>query len=143
MNNGRDIRWQQRFDHYCKALAQFTKFMDKGELNRLEELGLIRSFEYNHELAWKTLRDFLEAKGATQIYGSIDVSREAFKLGLLGDSEQAGMVWLDMITKCKLTSHAYHQETAQEIVHAIQQEYFAAFVALHERLQGLMTDEPC
>jgi len=138
-----DIRWIQRFDNYCRALAQLTKFIDKGELNELEEQGLIQSFEYTHELAWKTLKDFLEGKGSAKIYGSKDASREAFKLGLLGDSEQAGMMWLDMITKRNLTSHTYNEETAQEIVHAIQQEYFAAFVALRERLQGLVADESC
>ena len=106
---GSDIRWIQRFGNYCRALAQLTKFIDKGELNALEEQGLIQSFEYTHELAWKTLKDLLEAKGSTKIYGSKDASHEAFKLGLLGDSEHAGMMWLDMITKRNLTSHAYNE----------------------------------
>lgn len=136
-----DIRWIQRFDNYCKALAQLTKFMDKGELNELEEQGLIQAFEYTHELAWKTLKDFLESKGYTTIYGSKDVTREAFRLGLLGESEHAGMTWMDMIAKRNLTSHTYNEETAQEIVHAIEEEYFPAFIALHDRLRGLVDDE--
>jgi len=141
--NGADIRWIHRFDNYCKALAQLTRFIDKGELNELEEQGLIQSFEYTHELAWKTLKDFLESKGLTEIYGSKDASREAFKLGLLGDSEHAGMMWLDMIEKRNLTSHTYNEDTAKEIVMAIQQDYFDAFVALRSRLQGLADDESC
>ena len=140
MSDG-DIRWIQRFDNFCKALAQMTKFMDKGELNELEEQGLIQSFEYNHELAWKTLKDFLEAKGSSNLYGSKDVSREAFKLGLLGDSEQDGLLWLDMIEKRNLTSHTYNEKTAQEIVQAITNDYFQSFVALRERLQALASDE--
>ncbi|MDQ6953460.1 MAG: nucleotidyltransferase substrate binding protein [Mariprofundaceae bacterium] len=96
-----DIRWIQRFDNYCRALNQLTKFMEKGELNELEEQGLIQAFEYNHELAWKTLKDFLESRSSMKFYGSKDVSREAFKLGLLGESEHAGVMWLDMIEKCK------------------------------------------
>jgi len=137
----KDVRWIQRFENYCKALAQLTKFMEKGELNELEEQGLIQSFEYNHELAWKTLKDFLESKGFTKLYGSKDVSREAFKLGLLGDSEQAGMLWLDMIEKRNLTSHTYNEATAKEIITAIQHDYFDAFVALREHLQSLVDDE--
>ena len=140
MSDG-DIRWIQRFDNFCKALAQMTKFMDKGELNELEEQGLIQSFEYNHELAWKTLKDFLEFKGSSKLYGSKDVSREAFKLGLLGDNEQDGLLWLDMIEKRNLTSHTYNEKTAQEIVQAIRNDYFQSFVALHERLQALASDE--
>jgi len=139
--NHSDIRWIQRFDNYCRALNQLTKFMEKGELNELEEQGLIQSFEYNHELAWKTLKDFLQSKGTTKLYGSKDVSREAFNLGLLGDSEQAGFLWLDMIEKRNLTSHTYNEDTAQEIVSAIKNDYFNAFVALREHLQGLVDDE--
>ncbi len=136
-----DIRWIQRFDNFCKALAQMTRFMDKDELNELEEQGLIQSFEYNHELAWKTLKDFLEAKGLSQLYGSKDVSREAFKQGLLGDSEQDGLLWLDMIEKRNLTSHTYNEKTAKEIVQAIKNDYFQHFVALRERLQALANHE--
>jgi len=136
-----DIRWIQRFDNYCRALSQLTKFMEKGDLNELEEQGLIQSFEYTHELAWKTLKDFLESKGSTKIYGSKDASREAFKLGLLGDSEELGMMWLDMIEKRNLTSHTYNESTASEIVTAIQHKYYHAFVALAEHLKVLVDDE--
>ena len=55
-----DIRWEQRFANYRKALAQLQKFIDKGELSELEKQGLIKAFEYTYELAWKTLKDFLE-----------------------------------------------------------------------------------
>lgn len=139
--NNVDIRWLQRFDNYCRALAQLTKFIDKGELNELEEQGLIQSFEYTHELAWKTLKDFLESRGVANIYGSKDASREAFKLGLLGESESVGMIWLDMIEKRNLTSHTYNESTARDIVSAIRQDYFSAFVSLRERLQVLVTNE--
>jgi hypothetical protein len=36
--------------------------MERDSLNELEEQGLIKVFGYNHELAWKTLKDFLEYK---------------------------------------------------------------------------------
>lgn len=41
-----DICWKQRFANYQSALAQLTKFIDKGELNELEEQGLIQAFEF-------------------------------------------------------------------------------------------------
>ena len=47
MNTPReDIRWQQRFRNFQKALAQLQKFTEKGQLNELEEQGLIKAFEY-------------------------------------------------------------------------------------------------
>ncbi|MDT8447680.1 MAG: nucleotidyltransferase substrate binding protein [bacterium] len=137
----KDIRWIQRFSNFKKALAQLNQFIAQGQLNDLEKQGLIQAFEYNHELAWKTLKDFLVDKGATDLFGSKDVSRRAFSQGLLGDTEQAGTIWMDMIEKRNLTSHTYNQETAQAIVAAIKQDYFGAFVALEKRLQSLADQE--
>jgi len=36
-----NIRWQQRFTNFNKALSQLAKFITKQELNELEEQGLI------------------------------------------------------------------------------------------------------
>lgn len=55
-----DIRWEQRFSNYNKALAQLERFLLKKKLNEMEEQGLIKAFEYTYELAWKTLQDFAE-----------------------------------------------------------------------------------
>jgi hypothetical protein len=46
MHENKDIRWVQRFANYKKALRQLAKFLAKGDLNELEEQGLIKSFEY-------------------------------------------------------------------------------------------------
>jgi len=34
--SNRDIRWIQRLDKFSKALAQMTKFIEKGELNEFK-----------------------------------------------------------------------------------------------------------
>jgi nucleotidyltransferase substrate binding protein (TIGR01987 family) len=73
-----DIRWRQRFSNYQKALAQLARFTQQSQLNELEEQGLIQCFEYTHELAWKTLKDFLAERGNTDIFGSKDATRTAF-----------------------------------------------------------------
>ena len=67
-----DIRWKQRFSNYKKALAQLTKFIDEDELNELEKQGLIKAFEYTHELAWNLLKDYLQDQGIQNITGSKD-----------------------------------------------------------------------
>ena len=36
-----DIRWKQRFENYTKAVEQMTRFIEAGELNEMEEQGLI------------------------------------------------------------------------------------------------------
>jgi nucleotidyltransferase substrate binding protein (TIGR01987 family) len=133
----RDIRWIQRFDSFGKAMRQLTKFIEKGELNELEEQGLIQSFEYTHDLAWKTLKDFLEDKGIKDIYGSRDSTREAFRLGLLENGE----VWMEMIKSRNLTSHTYNEETAREIATDVFEKYYHEFLKLQEKFQKLVEKE--
>lgn len=128
-----DIRWEQRYANYRKALAQLRKFIAKGALSELEEQGLIKAFEYTFELAWNTLKDFLESRGETELYGSRDVIRAAFARALLDDGDN----WMDMLKSRNRTSHTYNQETADEICRAIQERYFRLFVLLEEKLAGL------
>jgi len=129
----KEIRWQQRFTNYKKALAQLNKFMQKKDLNELEEQGLIQSFEYTHELAWKTLSDFLKSKGNTEVFGSKDATRESFSLGIINDGE----IWMEMIKSRNLTSHTYNEETTAEITSAIKDSYHVAFLDLEKKLNEL------
>lgn len=128
-----DIRWEQRFDNLKKAFGQLEKFMVKPDLSELEEQGLIKAFEYTYELSWTTLQDFLKYRGQTDIYGSRDVFRKAFQLGLLADGE----LWMDMLKSRNATSHTYNQETAREISLAVKENYYPAFTALIHKLQKL------
>jgi hypothetical protein len=54
-----DVRWQQRFSNYRRALEQLEGFFEPSTLNEREQQGLIKVFEYTFELAWNTLRDLL------------------------------------------------------------------------------------
>jgi len=132
-----EIRWRQRFANYQKALQQLTKFIDKGELNELEEQGLIQAFEYTHELAWNVLRDYLIEKGHQSIHGSRDATREAFKLDLIQD----GDTWMDMIRDRNRTSHTYNKDTAESITCNIKERFFALFVKLQQTMRNLLNDE--
>jgi nucleotidyltransferase substrate binding protein (TIGR01987 family) len=132
-----DIRWRQRFSNYKKALSQLRRFMKKKELNELEEQGLIQSFEYTHELAWKTVKDFFESRGNSTIFGSKDATREAFKAGLIEDGEN----WMAMIRDRNQTSHTYNIETAKKIVSNIRKLFFSLFELLETKLQNLQDDE--
>lgn len=133
MNPEPDIRWKQRFKNYQKALAQLRKFIAKGDLSELEEQGLIKAFEYTYELAWTTLKDFLEYQGHAGIYGSRDAIRKAFELKLVQD----GQGWMDMLESRNKTSHTYNEETAEEICQAIQTRYFQLLQRLEETMQAL------
>ncbi len=58
-----DIRWKQRFANYDRAFERLHEAMEEKELNELERNGLVQRFEFTLELAWKTMKDFLEEKG--------------------------------------------------------------------------------
>lgn len=135
-----DIRWIQRFASFSKAFNQLedaVSLSKERQLSKLEEQGMIQAFEYTHELAWKTLKDFLEEKGNDSLYGSKDVTRAAFKLGLIDN----GDVWMDMIKSRNQTSHTYNEGNAVEIVNAVINNYFKNFKLLYERLHILKTEE--
>ena len=132
----KDIRWEQRFANYQKALARLQQFIDKGELSELEEQGLIKAFEYTYELAWTTIKDFLEYKGQTDIYGSRDAIRKAFESGLIDDGEN----WMDMLKSRNRTSHTYNEETAREISQAVVEVYYSLLKELKAKLKSLRSD---
>ncbi len=136
---GKDIRWQQRFSNYKKALHQLGEAValsKSRELSNLEKQGMIQAFEFTHELAWTTLKDFLEFKGQRDIYGSKDASRKAFQLNIVEDGE----CWMDMIQSRNKTSHTYNKETAEEIVAAVTTSYYMLFLNLEEKLGEQLLD---
>ena len=131
-----DIRWQQRFNNFKKAFAQLEKFIAKGDLSELEMQGLVKAFEYTYELAWTTMKDFLEYRGQSDIYGSRDAIRKAFEFGLVED----GSLWMEMLQSRNKTSHTYNEETAREICLAVTREYYPAFAQLIKKLNAIRSE---
>lgn len=132
-----DIRWKQRFDNYAKAFRDLTAevaLRESRELSRLEEKGLIQSFEMTHELAWNVLKDYLEEVAGTHgLLGSKDSTREAFKRGLIED----GAVWMDMVRSRNLSSHVYDETTARKIVEDICDYFYPCFAVMYQHFQAL------
>lgn len=132
-----DIRWQQRFSNYKKALAQLEMFLDPPDLNLREQQGLIKAFEYTYELAWNTLRDFLRFQGNEALFGSRDTLREAFRVGLITH----GDTWMLMIQDRNLTSQTYNQVTAKAIASQVLSLYLPCFQQLRSRLDEHLADD--
>ena len=132
-----DIRWQQRFANYQRALEQLETFFEPPALNLREQQGLIKAFETTFELAWNSLRDLLRSQGNASLLGSRDTLREAFRLGLVEDGE----TWMLMIQDRNLTSHTYNRSTAEAIAANIATRYLPYFQNLHTRLKQRQVDE--
>jgi len=132
-----DVRWQQRFSNYKRALEQLERFFEPPALNEREQQGLIKAFEYVFELAWNTLRDLLRSQGNETLLGSRDTLREAFRLGLIHNGE----TWMLMIQDRNLTSHTYNRSTADTIASHIQDSYLQCFQDLRVRLGQRLQEE--
>ncbi|MGI9190894.1 MAG: HI0074 family nucleotidyltransferase substrate-binding subunit [Chitinophagaceae bacterium] len=72
-----DIRWKQRFANFEKAFIRLNEAMQRDSLNELERNGLVQRFEFTLELAWKTMKDFLEEKGFSFKPSPKDTFRQA------------------------------------------------------------------
>jgi len=130
-----DIRWQQRFQNFDRAVVLLRECFDREitTLSALEKEGTTQRFEFTMELAWKTLKDYLEYEGRV-VQPSItprNVLKDAFAAGILRD----GQVWIDMLNHRNLLSHTYDAVVFEQVVRAIHDRYLAAIEELHAWFQ--------
>ena len=129
-----DIRWKQRFQNFDRAFVLLRQAMENGPaaLNPLEKEGVIQRFEYCFELAWKTVKDFMEAGGVVFALNTPrQILKDAFMAKVIGD----GQIWIDMLDHRNLLSHTYNFGIFDEAVEAIHARYLAAMENLHGFLQ--------
>lgn len=133
-----DVRWKQRFSNYTKALHSLTEAVELSQqraLSALEQQGLIQSFEFTHELAWKMLKDYLQYQGISNIVGSRDASRIAYQNLLVQD----GDIWMQMIEARNQTSHTYNLKVAQAVVESILFKFYPAFNQIANKFGELVS----
>jgi nucleotidyltransferase substrate binding protein (TIGR01987 family) len=131
-----DIRWQQRLQNYISALKQLIEAVQTAklrQLSNLEKQGMIQAFEFTHELAWNVMKDYFQFQGQSNITGSRDASREAFKMGLVSD----GDTWMEMIKSRNQTSHTYNQSTADDICQKTIDLYLPRFEEFRSKMESL------
>ena len=136
----KDIRWKQRFENYQRASGQLKEAVAlyrERPLSLIEQQGLIQAFEYTHELAWKTLQDYFAYQGNPDIKGSRDAFREGIRYNLLGDGE----VWMEMIQARNLTSHAYDQKMAEQVVKEIVEKYYRQFMLFEDTMNNIESED--
>ena len=127
----RDIRWKQRFENFDRGFVLLREALEREPepLSMLEKEGVIQRFEYTFELAWKTLKDYLEEGGL--VISPItprQVIKEAFAAKVIPEGE----VWVNMLDHRNLLSHTYDSSVFEQAVEAIAQRYLPAMTKLHE-----------
>lgn len=125
-------RWQYRFDNYKRAymlLRQAIETKQEHSLSALETEGVIQRFEYCWELAWKTLKDYLDYSGITiDIITPRNVIKAAFAANIIADGEG----WMRALDTRNKMAHVYQQKAFEQAIEAIEKEYLNLFDMLHE-----------
>lgn len=125
-------RFQERKKEFSKALERLKEALQEDETEIVVD-GVLHRFEFTFELAWKTMKDYLEYDGVINKIGSPrEIIKEAFKYGLIEDGEE----WIKMMLARNSLSHLYDQETSREIYSDIKEEY----VNLLENLNGKLEE---
>jgi nucleotidyltransferase substrate binding protein (TIGR01987 family) len=126
------IRWQQRLENYEKACQQLLEFIEHGPLNKFEKQGLVQCFEYTFELAWKTLKDYLESEGYEPKTPRASIQL-GFKIELIDD----GHLWIQALEKRNLLSHTYNNDFLNESVEVILAHYAQMLFDLKSKMTSL------
>ncbi|MEI6279041.1 MAG: nucleotidyltransferase substrate binding protein [Verrucomicrobiae bacterium] len=129
-----DTRWKQRFQNFEKGFLLLHEALENGpgSLNKLEQEGVIQRFEYTFELAWKSMKDYLEGNGV--VIAPVtprQVVKDAFAAKLIED----GQVWIDMLDHRNLLSHTYDFTVFAKAVEDIAARYLPAMGSLHGLLE--------
>ena len=135
-----DIRWQQRFANYQKALKKLIEGIELADseplgqdLQDIVNEGIIQRFEFTHELAWNVMKDYATYQGVNDIRGSRDAIRYALRQDLISDA-----LWMETINARNLTSHDYNQDTANDVSDKIKNCYVKLFLDFEEKMKSLI-----
>lgn len=129
-------RWRYRFDNFSKAyqLLREASCSDNGDLTLLEQEGLVQRFEYTWELAWKTLKDYLESQGIIlEVITPAHIIRAALEANLI----DSGDLWMEALDTRNKMSHTYDQGRFYDAVDKIKNRYLELFTRLFNRLQTI------
>ena len=126
--NKKEIRWEQRFTNFEKAFLHLKDAINRYDsLDNLSKEGLIQRFEYTFELAWKTLKDYLESRGVVSRFPR-EVLKNAFQTELLNNGE----IWIDMLEKRNLLAHTYDEENFKVALNTILISYYPEMEKLYQ-----------
>lgn len=96
--------------------------------------GTLHRFEFTFELAWKTIKDYLEYLGiVNKIGGPRENIQLAYKQGIIDDGE----LWIDIMLARNALSHLYNEQESRKIYSNIKEKYIYAFEKLEENFENI------
>lgn len=134
-------RFLERQKDYKNALNKLEEALTEN----IEELsenakqiiidGALHRFEFTFELAWKTIKDYLEYMGITEKTGSPRENiQQAFKQGIIEDGE----IWIQIMLSRNELSHLYDEQASRRIYNDIKNKYIIEFKKLEEKFEQIL-----
>lgn len=125
--------FNQKYFNYSSALDRLEEAMKIDEPDELQIDGIIQRFEFTFELAWKTLKAYLEYNGfVDSMFSPRAVLKVAFSAGLIQDADE----WENIIEARNNMSHRYDYLVSREIFEDIKGKYIMLFNDLRNKLKG-------
>lgn len=125
MSDLKETRWKQRFAELEKAYSQLNIALQIEAPDDIYRAGIIQFFEMTLELAWKTLKDYLES----QAY-EVKSPRDTIQIAFQNDIINNGHVWIDALQKRNLMAHTYDEQRAREAEDLIRSSYIQEITKL-------------
>ncbi len=128
------LRWQYRFDNFKRSYFLLQEAADRyyeKSLDQLGKEGTIQRFEVCMELAWKTMKDYLEHRNV--VFGQVTptaVIKEAVAAKLIDDGEG----WMMALDARNKMSHTYDFKEFEIVLEQIVERYLQCVGQLYEVL---------
>ena len=126
----------QKIENYHHAMAQLEEAVAVYSRDRGDSLyrdGLLQRFEFTVELAWKSLKEYLEDQGTVlSITSPRAVLKDAYAAGVIMDAD----VWDEIIRSRNVTSHVYDEQTAIEVADRVCNTYLPVLKKLDNFYRG-------
>lgn len=103
-------KFTELLKQFQEAVVRFEEIL-KEKKNAIVRDSAIQRFEFNYELAWKTMKAYLEEKGAKDLFFPRDVIKNAYQARIIDNDPK----WLEMIETRNKTSHLYKESMADEV----------------------------
>jgi nucleotidyltransferase substrate binding protein (TIGR01987 family) len=129
-----ELRWKQRFSNFEKMYAVFERRIGDYEYDSEDEahqMALIQAFEIIIELSWKTLKDYLEHQGYSDVKNGKQAIRQAFQDNIINNPE----VWMTALELRNQTSHTYNPAIMKKVLNFIDESFAPVLIELNQQLK--------
>lgn len=122
-------KFESIFEDFKNATTKLEEVLKEPKTEFTRD-SAIKRFEIVFELAWKTIKAYLEEEHDATCASPKNCLREAYKVGLIDYDE----TWLDMGKKRNLTAHVYKEVIAEKVYQDLHR-YLPVFQKLLKSLK--------